>query len=583
MPVENESDGIKEKLDKTSQEKIKYYEKTRTFELSDKSLIDFQKIIELIFKKFEFSTKSAKIDDTLTIITFLDPSMDKSLQKENKIAIYLENDEVYVQVKGEISEEKAISFWNNLNKFLSDSSLISEETSEVWNEDEELRKLKFLSESNIIRIKKLTGELPKNKKKHVINRLKEIEEDINGLKEKGVILTEKERETLIFSLLKKKKSDRKKRLKQLVEEKKGLTAEEMINLIIKGIQNEGVIVNKLEVNEFLDNFQEQYNRLPKKEEIPSIVNGYIKMKAIEPKEEKAEVVSAPTVEIPEEPPVTSVRITPSEALIEIVKDYSFLTENEKNYFIESMLQHDLQIQKKMAENLEYLEKLIGQSYEIDNFEKMDLRKQLFMLDKEEISQRVEEVLAQKRAEEEALGWNTNRQLRKLGFLSEANITVMMSMIEKLPEERQKEVIDRLKEIENEFDDLSEEGIELTNWEREQYRTDLVKLTKKNRKERLMDLVRDKKEEFVTETLYSEIPQLRFEDNKKLIKELIWLNKKELDLRIQKLKDKIEKKLEKKQELFEKSSAGSTCPECGWPVGSFSKKCPRCGRKLIDWM
>ena len=99
----------------------------------------------------------------------------------------------------------------------------------------------------------------------------------------------------------------------------------------------------------------------------------------------------------------------------------------------------------------------------------------------------------------------------------------------------------------------------------------------------MDLIQDKKQEIVSEKLYEQIPQLRFEDNKKLIKELIWLNKEELEQRIKGLKDKIEKKLEKKQELFEKSSAGSTCPECGWPVGSFSKKCPRCGRKLIDWM
>ena len=157
------------------------------------------------------------------------------------------------------------------------------------------------------------------------------------------------------------------------------------------------------------------------------------------------------------------------------------------------------------------------------------------------------------------------------------------MIEKLPEDRQREVIERLKVIEKEFDNLSDEGVELTKWDREQYRNDLVKLTKKNRKERLMDLIKDRKEEIVTERLYDEIPQIRFDDNRKLIKELIWLNKAELDQRIQKLKSKINKKLEKKQELFEKSSAGSTCPDCGWPVGSFSKKCPRCGKKLIDWM
>ena len=73
-----------------------------------------------------------------------------------------------------------------------------------------------------------------------------------------------------------------------------------------------------------------------------------------------------------------------------------------------------------------------------------------MLEKNEISLRVDQILDQKRADEEALGWDPERQIRRLGFLTEANITVVFRMIEKLPEERQQEVIERLKEVEKEF-------------------------------------------------------------------------------------------------------------------------------------
>ncbi len=557
------------------------YEKTQTYEIQDKKLENFQIIIEdLMIQSLKMEARSAKIDDSLTIITFLDSKKDKNLQKENKIAIYQEGQNIYVQVKGEFTDNEADTFWIELEKRLKEPIAISEKKAD---NDKELKQLGSLSENEIAELKLIIKDIPPDKKQFIFERLKDIETDLKDLANKGITLTELEKQKFRISVLKKKKADRKAMLKQVIKEKKGLTVGEIIHLIIINIQNQGYLVDYSEVNEFIENFQEEYNRLPLKEEIPSIANGYIKMKAVEKKVEPPVEKPIPIIEPLPEPAPAQVEVSPTDALIEIVRDYSFLTESEKTYFVNLILEKDIENQKKIAANLEYIEKMIGNNYDLDNFEKVDLRKQLAVLKRNEISMRIDEILSQKRAEEESLGWIPEKQLRKLGFLSEANITVILRMIEKLPEERQREVIDRLKEIEQEFDDLVEDGVNLTNWEREQYRTDLVKLTPKNRKERLMELTQDKKQEIVTEKLYEEIPQLRFEDNKKLIKELIWLNKEELDQRIKKLKEKIEKKLEKKQELFEKSSAGTTCPECGWPVGSFSKKCPRCGRKLIDWM
>jgi hypothetical protein len=554
------------------------YEKTQTYELKDKKINDFQTIIEdLMTQSLKIEARSAKVDDTLTIITFLDPNKDKDLQKENKIALYQEDEKVYVQVKGELTDNEAEVFWGEIEKRLEEPPPPAKEELVEWDDDKELRKLGFLSESSIVEIKSQIIKLLPNKKKFVIERLKEIEKDLEDLKNEGIEITEIEKEKFRLLVLKKKKSERKAKLRELVEDKKGLTAGEAVHLIINSIKSQGYSIDYSEVNSFIENFQEQYNRAPRKEEIPSIASGYIKMKASEIVVEVPEEAPAP-ITPPTPPPTPEVEISPSEvtdALIEIINDYTFLIENEKGYFIKLLPDYDLGNQKKLVENIEYLEKMIGKTYEFDKKERVTLRKQLIMLDKDEISLRIDQVLTQKRAVEDSLGWNTERQLRKLGFLTEPNINVVFKMIEKLPEERQKEVIDRLKEI--------EEEVKLSNFEKEKYRTDLVKLTKKNRRQRLMDLIKERKEEIISEKIFDEIPQLRFEDNKKLIKELIWLNKDEIDQRIENLKKKINKKLEKKQELFEKSSAGSTCSECGWPVGSFSKKCPRCGRKLIDWM
>jgi len=51
----------------------------------------------------------------------------------------------------------------------------------------------------------------------------------------------------------------------------------IINDIIKEIEDKGFDIDKVYVEHFIENFQEQYHRLPKKNEIHSIVKSYIKV------------------------------------------------------------------------------------------------------------------------------------------------------------------------------------------------------------------------------------------------------------------------------------------------------------------
>lgn len=61
------------------------------------------------------------------------------------------------------------------------------------------------------------------------------------------------------------------------EVEKIFSKDEIITNIIRKIQDKGYNVVKADAETFIENFQERYNRLPKKDEIDSIVKGYIIM------------------------------------------------------------------------------------------------------------------------------------------------------------------------------------------------------------------------------------------------------------------------------------------------------------------
>ncbi len=53
--------------------------------------------------------------------------------------------------------------------------------------------------------------------------------------------------------------------------------EYIVGDIVKGIEKEGCSIEKVFVEDFIENFQEKYNRLPKKLEITPIVRSYLKI------------------------------------------------------------------------------------------------------------------------------------------------------------------------------------------------------------------------------------------------------------------------------------------------------------------
>jgi len=586
------------------------YEKTQTFDLKGKSLDDFRGVVEFIMQNsLDIQTKSAKIDDSLIIITFIDAKKDKVLQKDNKIAVYREQDSVYVQMKGEITDSEVSTFWSQLEKGIEGAERDVEEkpaspTQDAifetkaapeqpvdWDMARELKKLSFYDDLLIIQLKKMVADLNLDKKKHVVNRVKDLIKQFSLLEDEGVQITASDKAKYIRALIKSKKADRDRKLRELVLSKKALTKDEIIDKIINSILEKGEIIEKPDAQDFVENFQEQYNRLPVISEIDSIAAGYVRMKQadapspapiketdIEEQDFLEDIDDGAFLETPPE----EMQITPTDALKEMIREHDYLSDQEKEYFANYLDKVEIEGQKKIVANLEVIQENLAYIPDLSNDDAVKLRKELINSTEEEIIGVISQIIKQREQEEEG-EWDPEKKLRKLGFLTEANITVILKMIGKLPEERQQTVIDRLKEIEIEYEELEGQGIDLTDWEKGQFRIELVKLTKKNRLEKLTELTKDKKEEAVKEKLFSEIPQLKFEDNEKIIKELIWLSKDEMDKRIQKIKKGISKKLEKKQELFEKSTAGSTCPECGWPVGSFTKKCPRCGYVLIDWM
>jgi len=66
--------------------------------------------------------------------------------------------------------------------------------------------------------------------------------------------------------------------RQVKQKKREISRKEkIIEEIIKSIKLKGYAIDYNDAQEFLENFQKKYNRLPKREEISSIVKGYVIM------------------------------------------------------------------------------------------------------------------------------------------------------------------------------------------------------------------------------------------------------------------------------------------------------------------
>ncbi len=164
-------------------------ERTHSFGIKNKSNTDIQKIMEDVLQKsLRYSTKTAKLGNTLLRINYFDENIDKELQKENKITILKEPEKkIYVKVNGKISDAQINQLWSELEKTFEISDDLDKEVEKIFSKDE------------------------------------------------------------------------------------------IISNITRKIQDNGYNIVKSDAETFIENFQEKYNRLPEKDEISSIVKGYVIM------------------------------------------------------------------------------------------------------------------------------------------------------------------------------------------------------------------------------------------------------------------------------------------------------------------
>ncbi|MFX1316239.1 MAG: hypothetical protein ACFE9T_10270 [Promethearchaeota archaeon] len=184
-------------------------ERTQSFDVSNKTDNDIQKIMEDVLQKnLKYSITTAKLGKSLFRINYFDEDIDKELQKENKITILKDPEQkIYIKINGNISDAQINQIWNEIKKNL-----------EI---------------------------------------LDELDEEVE----------------IIFS------------------------KDEIISTILKNIRNKGYNIENSDAETFIENFQEKYGRLPSKDEISSIVKGYIIMiKEEELLDKKEEILKEEKIE-----------------------------------------------------------------------------------------------------------------------------------------------------------------------------------------------------------------------------------------------------------------------------------------------
>ena len=253
-------------------------ERNQSFNVQDKSFDQIQTILEdELEKKLSFSTDSTKIGNSLMRINYFDNNFDKKLQKENRITILQEQDKrVYVQIAGVLDDDQVKQLWRRLESFLK----TSDDSIDIIEELEDV------------------DEKP-------ISELEESEDSEDSIE--------------IIEVLPSK--------------------DEIIDEIKTQLENRGYFLETEDVETFINNFIEKYDRLPIPNELNSIVKGYILMIQEESKidTENAEpIIEVPQGEVPQE-------IVPSEELHQEVISQDKLTQeldSPEELIHEEMLQED---------------------------------------------------------------------------------------------------------------------------------------------------------------------------------------------------------------------------------------------------
>ena len=319
---------------------------------------------------------------------------------------------------------------------------------------------------------------------------------------------------------------------------------------------------------FLYNFEREAQRLPTDEEIPLIADSYLQANRgkIEEIEEDTLFIEDDETHV-EEDPDDDIVITKTDAMKQMIREIPSLDDDSKYEYIKLMDTLELDNQRRLVAKVKQIEEDLDKVPYLSNEERKDLRNRVKTLNVDKrrdlLFKEVKEREKNKAFYEDKLFDSLAKEsldtLLFLDFNEKREIADLMNSV--IGEEKLK-LVERVKTIESRLNSLRNQEIELTDQEKRFYRQDLIRMTPEQREEKITQIMEKKKTDMIKDEIFKIMPQLMFQDNTKLIKELMWLNQKERNDRLQKMANELEIMVRDKQENFQSSRAGKVCQKCG---------------------
>lgn len=367
--------------------------------------------------------------------------------------------------------------------------------------------------------------------------------------------------------------------------------------ICKTVRGMGAQIDEEDVWDFLYNFEKTYQRLPTEEEFTPISMEYIKLMdelGLNTVKENEPVFvgdkpiqEAPKDEIPQTIREDGIEITPTDALKEIVKEITTLDSETKNFYLSLFNDLLLPDQERLVTKIKAIETDLNKIPYLLDDERKKLRREVMELSTEKRRERLLRIIKERQKNEplfmaKFVEQQIKMELLKFPFLTKEIVNDIMNVILTMPFEQKKAIVQVVANIERKFQELIQQGIPISDIEKNNLRLEWIRLDEKERIETIEKYIENFRRQHVEEILFQEMPTMQFQDNKDIIKQLLWLSDSELRERIRKLRQDMDNKSQEKTKIFEGSNAGSACKKCGWPLSSMAKKCPRCGSRTDDW-
>ncbi len=368
----------------------------------------------------------------------------------------------------------------------------------------------------------------------------------------------------------------------------------VVQAIIDNIKLLGGVVTEEETWDFLFNFEKQYGHKPNEDEIKDIAINFVKM--LDNKEisgARSKILSSGT-----DTTTTSASIekggpeegdvTPEDALKAMIDDIPALSPKEKRYYKGLFPDITLEQQKILVKKLIEVDEDMDKIPYITMEDRTEFRENL--LNTPRGSKRdaaIAKIMAKRKRQiafyqDRDMEMQLKRILVDIPTLSDLDKEIYFASTKGMSALEKDVFIQRLRKAETSLEELVAKGFPISEVERKHIRDELVRLDEPEYKEYLDNLKSEKLKKLASEELFAEIPSLAFEDYEKYVKELMWLTPDERKAKIIEFKQKLSSKMAEKQKLFEEAKSVSTCPQCGWPTGQNTKKCPRCGKSLTGW-